>query len=167
MARNYWMVVQTSENYQITKTRGFDIYGLKRRHRRRAQRMGPEDRVLFYISSTRKWVATASITSKYFEDNSPIWQSHGGTIEEFPYRVKLAPEIVLDEKNYIDAMILGPRLEYLKRWDPERWPLAFQETLHLLPQKDFRLIEGEMKRLLSKSSGNSRVRQTKSHTTNR
>ena len=30
------------------------------------------------------------------------------------------------------------------------WPLAFYGTLHLLPQRDFRLIESEMKRNISK-----------------
>ena len=115
--------------------------------------MGPDDLMLFYVSRIRKWVATASITSKYFEDRSPIWRSHGRRREDFPYRVKLAPSIVLDEEDYIDALVLGPRLEYLKRWAPEKWPLAFQDTLHLLPQKDFRLIEGEMKRVISKRRG--------------
>ena len=45
--------------------------------------------------------------------------------------------------------MLAPRLEYVKRWPPEDWPLAFFDRLHLLPQRDFRLIEGEMKRNLS------------------
>ena len=45
-------------------------------------------------------------------------------------------------------MQLGPRLEYVKRWPPESWHLAFFETLHLIPQRDFRLLEGEMKRVL-------------------
>ena len=30
---------------------------------------------------------------------------------------------------------------------PEDWPLAFFDRLHLLPQKDFRLVEGEMQRI--------------------
>jgi hypothetical protein len=55
--------------------------------------------------------------------------------------------VVLDESQYIDALILAPRLEYVKRWAPEDWELAFWDSLHLLPQKDYRLIEGEMRRL--------------------
>ena len=50
MANNYWMIVQTEENYKITFDRGFDLVGLTKRQRKRAQRMEPEDRVLFYIS---------------------------------------------------------------------------------------------------------------------
>jgi hypothetical protein len=54
-------------------------------------------------------------------------------------------------------MILGPRLDYVKRWAPENWPLAFWDRLHLLPQRDFRLIEGEMERIaLGYKKSNSR-----------
>lgn len=147
MPKNYWMVVQTPENHEITKGQGYTLYGLTSRQRRRARRMEPEDRILFYIGGkVRKWSAIASVTAPYFEDRTPIWKSNGSYDEVFPYRVKISPSIVLDESDYIDALILAPRLEYLKRWPPELWPLAFFDTLHLLPQNDFRLIESEMKR---------------------
>ncbi len=149
MAKNYWMFVESPENFAITRDLGFTLHGLGPKYRRRAERMRPDDRVVFYVSGLRKWVATATITSRYFEDNTPIWQSvsrNGG----FPYRVKLAPDIVVDQADYIDALILAPRLEYVKRWAPEDWPLAFFDWLHLLPQRDFRLIEGEMKRVVNK-----------------
>ena len=148
MAKNYWMFVESPENFAITKDLGFRLHGLGPKYKRRAERMRPDDRVVFYVSGLRKWVATATITSRYFVDNTPIWQSvsrNGG----FPYRVKLAPNIVVDEADYIDALILAPRLEYVKRWAPEDWPLAFFDRLHLLPQRDFRLIEGEMSRIVN------------------
>jgi hypothetical protein len=94
----------------------------------------------------RRWSAIATVTSTYFEDRTPVWTTNGGG-QEYPYRVKLEPALVLAEKDYIDALQLAPRLEYLKRWAPERWPEAFVDTLHLLPQRDFRLIESEMKRV--------------------
>ena len=146
MPKNYWMVVQTPENFEVSKEMGFTVHGLKSRFRRRAQRMEPDDRVLFYVEGIRKWTAIAVITSKYFEDHEPIWKTNGRG-DEMPYRVKMAPSIVLQEKDYIDALELGPRLEYVKRWALEDWPLAFMDSLHLLPQRDFRLIEGEMKRV--------------------
>ncbi len=146
MPKNYWMVVQSTENFEISKRMGFEMHGLGRRFRKRAQRMEPDDRVLFYVSGLRKWTGVASITSRCFEDHSPVWKSHNER-EMFPYRVKLEPYIVLDEADYIDGLEVGPRLDYVKRWPPEEWPLAFMDALHLLPQKDFRLIEGEMKKV--------------------
>ena len=151
MARNYWMFVAPPENFDVVKERGFTVYGLGRRYRRRAERMQPDDRVLFYVTGLRKWTATASITSRFFEDHSPLWTTNNRG-EVYPYRVRLAPDIVLDEADYVDALILAPRLEYVKRWAPEDWPLAFYDKLHLLPQRDFRLIEGEMKRTVSKAN---------------
>ena len=148
MPNNYWMVVQTPENHDITRGQGFTLHGLTSKQRRRARRMEPDDRILFYVGGeVRKWTAIAVVKSKYFEDRTPIWESNGSRRELFPYRVKTTPSIVLDEADYIEARILAPRLEYVKRWPPELWPLAFFDTLHLIPQRDYRLIEEEMKRI--------------------
>ena len=149
MGRNYWMVVESLEKFETTRDMGFKLHGMKSRYRRRAQRMQPDDRILFYVSSIKKWTATATVTSQFFEDHSRIWSEPNGR-EDYIYRVKLAPSLVLEERDYIDALILAPRLDYVKRWPPEDWPLAFSDSLHLLPQKDFRLIEDEMKRNVSK-----------------
>jgi predicted RNA-binding protein len=146
MSKNFWMVVQTLEEFEISRGIGFKIHGLKSKQRRRAQRMEPDDRLVYYVSNHHKWTATATVTSKFFEDHAPIWSDRKGK-EVFPYRVNMEPTIILEEKDYIDARILAPRLEYVKRWAPERWSLAFFDNVHLLPQRDFRLIEGEMKRI--------------------
>lgn len=149
MPKNYWMVVQTPEEFSVSNDRGFDIHGLRYTYKKRARRIEPDDCVLVYVSGIRKWTATCTFTSRYFEDRQPIWNLDG-TEDQYPLRVHMSPAIVLDEADYIDALQIGPRLEYVKRWIPEHWPLAFVETLHLLPQRDFRLIEGEMKRITSK-----------------
>ena len=146
MGRNYWMVVSPPEDFEVTKERGFGVFGVRAKYRRRSQRMQPDDRMLFYVSGIRKWAATATVVSGSFEDRTPIWKPNRKS-EVFPYRVKLKPTMVLNEDDYIDALWLAPSLEYVKRWAPEDWPLAFFDTLHLLPQKDFKLIEGEMVRL--------------------
>ncbi len=149
MGKNYWMVVDTVENFQTTRDLGYTVFGVGPRYKRRAQRMHPSDRVLFYVKTICKWTATATISSNSFEDHTPIWKStHKG--DDFMYRVKITADVTPVEDDYIDALLLAPSLEYIKRWVPEEWPMAFQDRLHLLPQKDFRLIEGEMKRNLSK-----------------
>lgn len=160
MSKNYWMVVMSPENFAITKERGFNLHGMRSRHRRRAQRMEPDDMVLFYVNGLRKWTAITQITSRYFESQEPVWRStdrsDGDKRDSFPYRVKMAPSIVLEEADYIDARVIGPRLEYVKRWVPEQWPLAFMDALHLLPQRDFRLIEGEMRKIATGHPGRRR-----------
>ena len=150
MANNYWMIVQTEENYEITLERGFDLVGLTKKQRKRAQRMGPADRILFYISGLRKWAASAYVESECFEDEEIIWQSVASRTETYPYRAKIRKGIALKPNKYIDGLELGPTLEYTKRWSPKLWYLAFVDTIHLLPQRDFNVIENEMRRTLKK-----------------
>ncbi len=148
MAKNYWMFVQTRDNFEITKNMGFRLHGLGAKHRRRADRMQPNDNILYYVRDTKSWLALATIRSKAFEDRSPLWNpTHRG--EDFRYRVKIEPRLVLEDEEAVNALLLAPRLEYLKRWVPELWPLAFMDSVHLLPQRDYRLIEAEMKRTRS------------------
>ena len=73
---------------------------------------------------------------------------------DFKFRVELTPEYILDETQYLDGLQIGPGLEYVKRWAPENWPLAFWDKLHLLPQRDFKLLEGEMIRIKTGKPGN-------------
>ena len=147
MGRNYWMVVSSTEDFETTRSKGFTVYGVRSKYRRRAQRMQPDDRMLIHVTGTRKWTGTVTVTSEYFEDRTPIW-APGRRNEVFPYRVSTKPDILLREEDYINALLLAPRLDYVKRWAPENWPLAFFDTLHLIPQKDYRLIEAEMKRTI-------------------
>lgn len=153
MPGSHWMLVLSPENWAITQSRGLDVIGLRQRHRRKAERMAPGDRVLFYVTHQRVFTATATITSTYFEDHSPLWTRPSGGEDDFPYRVRIEPNVVLEPVEYIDAYQIAPRLLYVKRWPPEDWPLAFQGDIHLLSSADFRLIEAEMERLLTRRGG--------------
>lgn len=152
MGRNFWMITTSLENFQISREMGFNVQGVTASQRRRAQRMQLEDRILYYIRGIQKFGGTATITSTCFEDHKPIWKSSNGK-EEYPFRVHTEPNFILKEENFMDARQIGPRLDYVKRWPPENWHLAFHGSLHLLPQKDFKLIEGEMKKLIRGSTG--------------
>ena len=145
MPLNFWMVVCNAENFRITQQRGFTIQGLKSQHRRKVQRIGNGDRILYYVSHARHFTATATATTSFFEDDTHIWEKEGGA--DWPYRFRIKPEVVLDDSQYMDANLLAPRLDYVRRWPPENWYMAFQGNLHLLPKNDFLLIEEEMKKL--------------------
>lgn len=145
MGKTYWMLVTTQENLDITRARGFGLQGVDTRNRRKAVRMGPEDRVLYYVSDKKGFAATATVTSESFEDHEPIWKHHREH-ETFPHRVEIEPNVVLDEKDYVDGYQVGPSLEYVRKWPPDRWPLAFLGMLHIIPQRDFNYIEDELRR---------------------
>ena len=138
-------MINNEENFRITQARGFTLLGLKAQHRRKVQRITEGDRILLYISHLRRFAATATAMSSFYEGEEPIWVNEGST--GFPYHIKLKPGVILKDEQFFDANLLAPRLEYIKRWNPEDWYMAFQGNLHLLPKNDFTLIEEEMKKL--------------------
>jgi predicted RNA-binding protein len=142
------MIVQTEENFAVTAALGFSTAGTKTRHRRKAERMQVGDRIVYYLSDRYVFPATATVVSTFYEDHRPIWKSHEARPETYPWRVSTRPDYVLEAPEWLDAYQLAPRLMYVKRWPAELWPLAFQGNIHLLSSQDFRLIEGEMDRIV-------------------
>lgn len=140
------MVVTSLENFRRTRDRGFNLLGVRSRHRRRAEAMRPGDRVLFYVGPRRAFAATATLTSGMFEDRSPVWDSPRPE-ESHPWRFRMRADHTPDEADWVLARELAYRLEYVRKWAPEEWALAFQGHVHQLPQKDFKLIETEMARV--------------------
>jgi hypothetical protein len=98
---------------------------------------------LFYVSVNLVFGVVATVSSTYFEDSTPTWPSTEPD-ESFGWRVNLAPDVILDDEHLVDARLIAPRMQYVKKWAPEQWPLAFQGLLHLIPKQDFALIEDEM-----------------------
>ena len=147
MSTSYWMVVGSPENFQIARDLGFSLFGFKSTRRREAAMIKPGDKLIFYLTGIMKLAGTATITSEYFEDHTPIWRSEKKAGEDYPFRVHIEPEIILDAADYLDARDVGPRLAYTKKWPPQHWRLAFQGNLHQLPQEDYDLIVSEMKQV--------------------
>lgn len=148
MGKTYWMLVTTGENFEITRSRGFDVQGVDSSQRRKALRLNTDDRIVFYLSDRRMFSATATVTSSHFEEHGRIWR-HSKESEHFPHRVRIRADAVLPADRYLDAYQIGPRLEYVRKWPPEEWELAFIGGLHIIPQKDFAFLEDEMRRVLS------------------
>ena len=145
MGKTYWLLSSTEENFQATRDLGFSVQGVDTKQRRMAVRMAEEDRMIFYISDRRAFAASTTLMSNHFEDHELIWKSHGAA-EDFPHRVKMHADVVVEEESWVDAMQIGPRLEYVRKWPPEMWPLALVGTLHIIPQRDFTMLEEELKR---------------------
>lgn len=145
MSKTFWMVVVDEENLEITRENGFDVLGIDSHNRRKSVRITPDDRLLFYVRDKKGFAATATVESEHYEDNTRVWKHHEKS-ERFPNRVKMKPEYVLDAEDYIDAREIAPTLEYVKKWPTERWPLAFFGMLHIVPQRDFNLLEDEIRK---------------------
>ena len=101
------------------------------------------DRMIIYIKDTKKWILSATITSTAKNIIKSKWSDD---ITDYIYGVNLNIDNQLDESEAIDATYIAPSLEYLKKWLPYHWELAFYESMHILSSRDFKLIESEMNR---------------------
>ncbi len=117
-----YVVVGGVENYQTTRALGFTLHGFKSTRRKMAQGVRPGDRLLFYLTGVKRFVAVATVTSTPFEDHAPIWSSAKKPGEDYPYRVRIRPERVLDPADGVDAEPLARRMAYTKKWPPSAKP---------------------------------------------
>ena len=139
-AAQYWMVVSSPDNFRKTREHGFTIQGLKSRHRRRVEAMRPGDRLLYYVTGRMGFAATVTVASPMYEDHTPIWRS-ARREEDYPWRVHIRLDMVLDDADWVPAKELAYRLDYVRKWPPEHWTLAFQGHIHMLNRNDFAIIE--------------------------
>ena len=138
----YWMIVTSPENYERTRKLRFAQQGVKSRHRRKAERMAPGDRVCWYLTGIQAFAATATITSPYYEGTEPIWVSSSDRPgDTYPWRFKIKKDHAVDPDRAIKAESLLSKLAHVKRWPKEHWRLAFQGNVHELDAKDFDVIE--------------------------
>jgi predicted RNA-binding protein len=139
-AAQYWMIVSSPDNFRKTREHGFAIQGLKTRHRRRVEAMRVGDRLLYYVTGRMGFAATVTVTSPMYEDHTPIWRS-ARRDEDYPWRLHIRADVVLDDTDWVPAKELAYRLDYVRKWPPEHWTLAFQGHIHALPRVDFAVIE--------------------------
>ncbi len=109
------------------------------------------------LASTLGKKKPSPVKSEPFEDDEPIWEHHRED-ETFPHRVEINSNVVLAESQFVDAREVGPGLEYVRKWPPEDWPLAFIGPLHIIPQRDFTYLEEEMKRAGARSKSSRKRR---------
>ncbi|MCS7207197.1 MAG: hypothetical protein NZ951_04580 [Dehalococcoidia bacterium] len=133
---NFWMITLTPQEYEDLRGRKFASLYLHPRHKRKADRMAVGDRVLLFVKKKQVFAGTATVAGPAQAEGSP------------PQRlvVPLQPVLVPEEVPAVDARLLAPSLEYVKRWRPEDWPLAFVEQMHLLSRRDFEVVETELRR---------------------
>lgn len=134
------MIVTTAENFSRTRARRFTIQGVKARHGRTAARIAAGDRVCWYLVGGRGFVATATVTSAAFEDRRPIWRSTGRP-DAYPWRFRIARDIVRDVGDAVPAARLADRLAFVRPWPRAHRSLAFQGNLHEIGRRDFNVIE--------------------------
>jgi hypothetical protein len=138
----YWIIVGSIDNFRKTAELGFTVQGLKSRHRKKAERMAPGDKLVWYVTGLKAFAGTATIASPFFESHERIWQSIDPkkAAEDYPYRVQIEPDVVLPEAEFVPAEGVARQMTYVAKWPTENWTLAFQGNVHEIGEADFRLI---------------------------
>ena len=140
----YWISVGSEANFRLAEARGWDLFGFKSTRRAEVSRMRPGDFLVFYLTKIMRFGGIAEVTSEYFEDHQRVFASPKKPAEDYPFRVRVKPVIVLAPEQYVDVREVGPTLEFTRKWPPEHWRLAFQGALHEIPTRDFERIAGLM-----------------------
>jgi len=134
-----WLLVSSADNFETSRARGFALAGMKSRHRKKAERVAPGDRVLFYLTVVKSIGGVAEVTGTYFEDSEQIWESNRpGEVYPFRFSIKLIK--ARPAEGYLPLDDLVPALEYPKRWPPQHWTLALQGNVHILGDADYNKI---------------------------
>ena len=138
----YWIIVGSPDNVAKTRDLGFIVQGVKSRHRKKAERMKPGDKLIYYVTGLKSFAGISTVTSPFFESHEPIWRSGDPkkAEEDYPFRVRTEPDLILAEGEYIDAEPIARQMAYAAKWPAANWTLAFQGNVHEIGALDFELI---------------------------
>ena len=139
---NYWIIVASSDNFVRTADHGFTVQGFKSRHRKKAERMKPGDKIVYYLTGRKAFGGIVTIDSPYFESHERIWESGDPkkAAEDYPFRVRITPDVVLPVMDAIPAEPIARQMTYVAKWPAANWTLAFQGNVHEINEDDFRVI---------------------------
>jgi hypothetical protein len=143
MAPTYWMLVSSPDNFERARSLGFPQLAMKSRHIRKADKVRPGDRVLFYATGVKAFAGTFTVTSPFHESHEPLFTSKKDG-EDYPYRFSVSPNVILPADRFLAATDVLGRLEFVKKWPADHWHLAFQGNVHVLSDADFATIETAM-----------------------
>jgi|TARA_B110000438_G_C15761894_1_gene627707 hypothetical protein len=125
----YWIISLTLDQYfkNIGKKKKVQEFSISQK--KKVQRMNKGDQFIYYLNDENKFIAVSELRSEDFE-----------IITDEALIIKIRKVASLALTNCVDADQIGPRLEYVKRWAPERWRLAMVGSLHIISRNDYDLI---------------------------
>ena len=150
----YWIIVGSPENFARTRGLDFTMQGIKSRHRKKADRMKPGDKIIYYLTGLKAFAGISTITSPSFESHDRIWSSGDPKkeTEDYPFRVNTEPDLVLTEGAFAAAEPIARQMTYVAKWPAANWTLAFQGNVHEIGADDYHLIRDTLAKLQSTTS---------------
>ena len=134
---NYFIMVGNEDNWKMAVESGFWAVG---RGKRIMRDVNKGDKIVAYLS--RRMCAFYGVfratSDSYHDDTSPVF---GLNPRKFPYRVNIAPEILLEKPLSIRPLI--NELSFIK--DPDIWGAYFQIGIRKISKEDFEKILSRIK----------------------
>ncbi len=121
------------------------MIGLKERNRNRALEIEPGDHIVLYATRVIAFAGRIRVEGELFEDREPIWPGKPGKVDAYPWRFPTAPEVVLDEGEWVPAATLVDELEHIRKWPPEHWKLAFQGQIRRVSEHDAEVLDRRLR----------------------
>ncbi len=132
-----WLIISSKQNLEITDNLGFQVQGLKRRHRKKASEIEPGDLLFYYITGKQKLAAVAEVRSFVTEAQDKIWVNLGKDPAEcYPWRFKITPQIILKENDWMKMSDFSQSLLHFRKWSKKYWRLGLQGQIHALRDED-------------------------------
>ncbi len=139
-----WILTGSPENYAATRSRDFSVIGLKERNRNRALEIVPGDRIVLYLTRVKAFAASILVEGELYEDRTKVWPGKPGKVDAYPWRFQTAPELVLDEADWVPAEELAGELDHVAKWPREHWTLAFQGQIRAVSDHDAAVLLDRM-----------------------
>ena len=149
-----WIVVGSAENYEIARSRGFDMFGFKDSRKREASSMEKGDKLIFYLIGIMKFGGIATVEGEAFVDTTPVFKTEKKPNEQYSNRIPTSPDIILDQDQWLDVKEYATRLEFT-RARGEYWRLAFQGNLHKISDADYDLLRHDIEEASKKVAAKS------------
>jgi len=136
-----WLIISSKQNLEITVDLQFQLQGLKKRHRKKALEIEPDDYFFYYITGEQKLAAMAKVQSFVTEADDKIWVNLGKDPEEcYPWRFEIIPQIILNETGWMDMIDFSQKLLHFRKWPEKNWRLGLQGQIHALRDEDTQLL---------------------------
>ncbi len=134
--RNYWLDLFSGATWEDFKKAGGNVSGFRKSRWKTVQKIKPGDYLLCYLTGVSRFIGVLEVTSKPFQDDSPIWED-----EEFPSRLKVKSVVELTPETAIPVLELKDRLTFFEnltsphawtgrfRGSPTKWKTSDGETV--------------------------------------
>jgi predicted RNA-binding protein len=138
----YYTDLFSPETYEAFSNSERNISGFRVRQKNAAGRINIGDKLVCYITKLSRWVGILEVTSKYFEDNTPIFYP---VDDPFIIRFNVKPIVWLTKEKALpirDNRIWN-ELSFTKNYNKNSssWTGKFRNSLNLIDDNDGNFLE--------------------------